>query len=175
MDSKKFYKESGMTILIGDGVKASKEARKMPGVKKLHQESENSLKGEFIFGHIFGAIGVLTENSSKLFCIPLFINIQDGIRTIRNWIHPEENYKYNVVQMIENGFSTAKTMRKSILLLDRYFLSVSALKTLNTLNNTGEKLIQIVTKAKQSCIAYEQPEEYIGRGRLCKKKVNLSN
>lgn len=29
------YKEDGITILVGDGVKASKEARKMPGVKKI--------------------------------------------------------------------------------------------------------------------------------------------
>jgi hypothetical protein len=36
------YKEDGVTILVGYGVKASKEARKKPGVKKLHQESENS-------------------------------------------------------------------------------------------------------------------------------------
>jgi hypothetical protein len=36
------FKEDGVTILVGYGVKASKEARKKPGVKKLHQESENS-------------------------------------------------------------------------------------------------------------------------------------
>ena len=54
--------------------------------------------------------------------------------------------------------STAKTMGKSILLLDRYFLSVSALETLNNLNNNDENIMQIVTKAKQSCIAYEIAE-----------------
>lgn len=43
-------------IYVGDGVKASKEAKKMPGVKKLHQESENSSKGEYILGHMFGGI-----------------------------------------------------------------------------------------------------------------------
>ncbi|MCE5220600.1 MAG: hypothetical protein LLF98_04840 [Clostridium sp.] len=75
-------KEDSVTILVGDGVKASKEARKMPGVKKLHQESENSSKGEYIFGHMFGGIGVLAGNSSKMFCIPLFINLQDGVKTI---------------------------------------------------------------------------------------------
>ena len=30
------WQEDGMTILVGDGVKQSKEARKMPGVKRLH-------------------------------------------------------------------------------------------------------------------------------------------
>ena len=50
------YKEDDMTVLVGDGVNQSKEARKMPGVKRLHQESENSSKAEYIFGHLFGGI-----------------------------------------------------------------------------------------------------------------------
>ena len=50
------YKEDDMTVLVGDGVNQSKEARKLPGVKRLHQESENSSKAEYIFGHLFGGI-----------------------------------------------------------------------------------------------------------------------
>lgn len=164
------YKEDGVTILVGDGVKASKEARKMPGVKKLHQESENSSKGEYIFGHMFGGIGVLAGSSSKLFCIPLFINLQDGVKTIRSWIQPEENHKSHIVQMVQNSFLITKTMGKSILLLDRYFLSVTALTALNKLNNDRDvSLLQIVTKAKKSCTAYEKADKYIGRGRPRKK------
>ena len=168
------YKEDGLTILVGDGVKASKEARKMPGVKKLHQESENSSKGEYIFGHMFGGIGVLAGNSSKLFCIPLLINLQDGIKTIRSWAQPEESYQSHVVQMIQNGFSITKTMgEKAIILLDRYFLSVPALETLNKLNAEGDSSLQIVTKAKKSCIAYEKPSEYSGHGRPRKKGASI--
>jgi hypothetical protein len=36
----RFTKEDGMTILVVDGVKTSKEARKMLYVKNLHKESE---------------------------------------------------------------------------------------------------------------------------------------
>ncbi|RUS45009.1 transposase, partial [Cohnella sp. AR92] len=49
----------GRVVFVGDGVKQAKEGRHMPGVKKLHQESENDAKGEYIFGHLFGAIGIL--------------------------------------------------------------------------------------------------------------------
>lgn len=171
------YKEADRVILVGDGVKASKEARKMPGIKKMHQESENSSKGEFIFGHMFGGIGVLAGNSSKLFCIPLFINLQDGIKTIRSWLQPEENHSSHVVQIIQNGFSITKTMKeKSILLLDRYFLSVPALEALNKLNQRSP-ILHIITKAKQSCIAYEKTDKYIGRGRPRKKgnSIKLKN
>ncbi len=43
------YREQGYTILIGDGVKQSKEARFMPGVKKMFQESEDSSKPQYIY------------------------------------------------------------------------------------------------------------------------------
>ncbi|OMF29781.1 hypothetical protein BK133_17430 [Paenibacillus sp. FSL H8-0548] len=52
----------------------------MPGVKKLHQESENSSKAESIFGHLFGAIGILMGTPQQWFCLPLFMNLQDAHR-----------------------------------------------------------------------------------------------
>ena len=41
----------GRLVLAGDGIKVSKEAEKMPGVKRLHQESDNSGKAPYIYGH----------------------------------------------------------------------------------------------------------------------------
>ena len=49
----------GRLLLAGDGIKISKEAEKMPGVKRLHQESDNSGKAPYIYGHHWGVIGVL--------------------------------------------------------------------------------------------------------------------
>lgn len=72
--------DDGSVILIGDGTKISKEAKHMPGVKKLHQDSENSGKASYIFGHLFGCIGILASNTDKILCIPLFMTIQDGIK-----------------------------------------------------------------------------------------------
>jgi len=46
-------------LIAGDGIKISKEAEKMPAVKRLHQESDNSGKAPYIYGHHFGAIGIL--------------------------------------------------------------------------------------------------------------------
>ena len=117
------WEESGYTILIVDGVKQAKEAKRMPGVKKQFQESENSSKPAYIFGHLFGGIGVLAGNLAKTYCIPLSINLQDGIQTIRNWKKEDSSFSSHVVQMIENGYEAAKVFGKSLLLLDRYFLS----------------------------------------------------
>ena len=41
----------GRLVILADGIKVSKEGKKMPAVKKLHQESGNNTKPEFIFGH----------------------------------------------------------------------------------------------------------------------------
>ena len=162
------HRENGMVVLIGDGVKQSKEGRFMPGVKKLHQESEDSSKGEYIFGHMFGGIGVLAGNAAKWFCIPLRFNIQDGLQKTANWDNSVYSSESHVVQMIRNGYHAASVLGKSIMLLDRYFLTVPALNALNELNNSTT-LLNIVTKAKSNCIAYEKAPAYSGHGRPRKR------
>lgn len=131
----------------------------MPGVKKLFQESENSSKLEYIFGHMFGGIGVLMGNVSKWIYISLSINLQDGMQTILSWGNKEEKPKSHVIQMIDTGYETAGIFGKSILLLDRYFLSAPALEQLEQCNSSKNAVMHIVTKAKKSCTAFEQPPE----------------
>ena len=50
----------GRLMIAADGIKISKEAEKMPGVKRLHQESDNSGKAPYIYGHHWGVIGILS-------------------------------------------------------------------------------------------------------------------
>lgn len=49
----------GRLLIAGDGIKISKEAEKMPAIKRLHQESENSGKAPYIYGHHWGLIGIM--------------------------------------------------------------------------------------------------------------------
>ena len=79
------YRINGRAILVGDGVKQCKEARKMPAVKKMVQESETCSKPEYIHGHFFGAVGAVIGLDDKKFCIPLKANIQEGLRTAAAW------------------------------------------------------------------------------------------
>ncbi len=109
--------------LFGDGIKVSKKARYMPGVKKLHQESENSSKAPYIFGHLFGAVGILMGVPEKWFCLPLLFQLQDGVKTIFSWVEKPERQNSHVIQMIEQGFAAANVFGKAVFLLDRYFLS----------------------------------------------------
>ena len=171
-------KENNRNILLGDGVKQSKEGYYMPGVKKLHQESEDSSKGEYIYGHLFGAVGVVIGSIRHNLCVPLRMSIQDGLQAAAKWSHSPIPSASHVVQMIENGFEAARVMGDSLLVLDRYFLSVPALRRMRELNDSaGKQLVEIITKAKSSCIAYEYPPERKlgtrGRKRLKGEKVCL--
>ena len=146
-------------VLIGDGVKQSKEAFFMPAVKKLHQESENSGKAEYIFGHMFGALGVLLCNELQAFCVPLSMDIHDGLRAASNWENSTVPSNTHVEQMIIDAFRAAGTLQTpAYLVTDRYFFTSSALKKLAELNQeAGRQLVELITKAKKHCVAYEEP------------------
>ncbi len=74
------FRKDTWNILIGDGVKQSKEARHIHAVKKLFQESENSSKAAYIFVHMFGGLGSLIGNQAKRFCLPLSLHLHDRLQ-----------------------------------------------------------------------------------------------
>ena len=155
-------RQGDRVILVGDGVKQAKEGRRMPGVKRQHQESENASKGEYIWGHLFGGVGILAGRAGKRFCIPLALRLQDGVKTIFGWGEEKERQSSHVVEMIRLAHQMAGHFGQGILLLDRLFLTVPALRTLDELNAGGSGL-QIVTKAKSNCVAYQPCEAKTGR------------
>jgi hypothetical protein len=65
-------------VLVGDGIKVAKAGRHMPGVKKLHQQSESNNQAEYIFGHSCQAVAVLTQALSSVFALPLACRIHEG-------------------------------------------------------------------------------------------------
>lgn len=65
----------GRYLIVGDGIKIAKEAKKIPGVKRLHQESDNSNKAPYIYGHHFGVLGILAGWVKKrFFAFPFVLN-----------------------------------------------------------------------------------------------------
>ena len=70
----------GRLIFLADGLKVSKEGKKMPAVKKLHQESGNNTKPTFIFGHSFQAVALLAKGLlGQPFAVPLSSRIHEGL------------------------------------------------------------------------------------------------
>lgn len=164
------YREGNFHVLVGDGVKQSKEGRRMPGVKKLFQESENSAKPEYIHGHMFGGLGILAGCCRNWACIPLSIRLHDGLQAAKDWNGASVSSSSHVVQMVEDAYRASRVFGDCLLLLDRYFLTVPALEKLNCLNHNAATHMEIITKAKKSCTAFEKPApRKPGRGRPPKK------
>jgi len=150
-------------ILPADGVKKSKEGRYMPGVKKMVNESENSATPSYMYGHMFGSVGVIAGNIKKKFCIPLWTELHDGVSKAFEWDNNQDRTHSHIVQTIIICYKTAMKLGKSIGLLDRYFMSVPALKMLDFLNKTQGEILHIITRAKRSYVAFEKPPPPTGK------------
>lgn len=70
---------NGRLVLLGDGIKVSKEGKKMPAVKSLHQASESNSKSEYIMGHSLQAVSLLVGAMSSFFAVPLICRIHEGV------------------------------------------------------------------------------------------------
>jgi len=172
-------KVGGYAIIAGDGIKVSKEGKRIPGVKRLHQESDNSSKPEYISGLMYGGVGVLAGNGSQEYCIPLACEVQDGIAEIMKWDGNSGARRCShVVEMITLAHHSANAFGKALVTLDRYFLTVPALDRLRVVNMYGNKLEAIIM-AKASTIAYEKPSARLpgmrGRTRVKGASIKLAN
>jgi len=73
------YTVQGRIVLVADGIKVGKTGRKMPAVKKLHQESDNNTKPEYIFGHSCQAVGLIVRAAGSFLAVPLACRIHEGV------------------------------------------------------------------------------------------------
>ena len=150
------WEVDGAAVLVGDGVLKSKEGRKMPGAKKHHQDSETSSKPSYIWGHLFGAVGVLASNNTKVFCVPLALTLQAGVKAIFGWGDASQRQGTHPVELINLAHKASAAFGKALLLLDSYFLSAPVLKRLDELD-AGSGKLHIITKAKESYKAFRAP------------------
>lgn len=159
-------KVNNMVILIGDGLTACSEGRRTPGVYKHHQESENSGKAEWVWGHLFGLVGVLVGNpEQKLFCMALTASVQVGVSQLRKLANDQINIGSHVVQVVRQAGNVATQLGAAVVVLDRYFLSTPALQQAKQCIENNQQILQVVTKAKKCIRAYTDPPPYSGRGR----------
>ena len=150
----------GRKLLIGDGIKVAKEARKMPAVKSLHQESANNSKKASISGHHFGVVGILAGTLHKLFCLPLQAEVHEGVDTLR----PSEGLNGQpptlVTRMARLLLATAEALEEPCYaVLDAYFAVGPTVLMLNEqLTDRGVQLVHLITRAKDNTVAYFEPE-----------------
>jgi hypothetical protein len=128
-------------VLIGDGIKLAKTGRKMPAVKKLHQQSTNNTKPEFIYGHSCQAIALLVGYAQSFFALPLTCRIHEGL------VFSNRQTKTLLDKMIDLlRFLTIPI--PLFLVLDAYYASKVIV---HGLLNSGNHL---VTQVRKNAVAY---------------------
>lgn len=157
----------GRVVFLADGIKVAKEGRKMPAVKKLHQESGNNSKPEFILGHSFQAVSLLAQGSvGEPFGVPLTSRIHEGL-VFSN--RDRRTLLDKLVALFLEVVDASET--KAILVADAYY---GSRKVMQPLVAHGHHLI---TRARKNTTAWEvapvPQRRQRGRPRLYGEKVKL--
>jgi hypothetical protein len=151
----------GRPLLIGDTIKVSKEGRKMPGVKALHQDSGNNSKKTVVWGHHYGVVGLVTGVLAKRFCTPLQAQFHEGVAAWR----PSEGLAGAaptvVTRMARLLLATAEQVGgPCYAALDAYYaVGPSFLILKERLLEDGTPVVHLITRAKKSVVAYFVPEQ----------------
>jgi len=158
------YTVQGRIVLVADGIKVAKTGRKMPAVKKLHQESDNNNKAEFIFGHSCQAVGLLVRAGASFMAVPLACRIHEGV------VFTNRDRRSLLDKLVLLVQSLAANL-PFYMVADAYY---AASKIIRPLLKAGQHL---VTAVRSNAVAYEpalppdSPRR--GRPRLYGKKIKL--
>jgi hypothetical protein len=151
-------------ILVGDGVKIPKEGRKMPGVKSLHQESESNSKAEFIMGHSFQAIALLTSSMGYFFATPLATEIHEGV------VESNRDTRTLLGKM-------ATLVQSLALAVPAYFLGDAYYAKQTLILPLLKSGVHIITRVSKSAVAFFPPPTNTkcrrGRPRIYGRKIKL--
>jgi hypothetical protein len=156
-------------VCLADGIKAPKEGKRMPGVKLLHQESQNNTKPEYIMGHSFQAISLLVHSAGgQVAAVPLTSRIHEGL------VFSNRDSKTLLDKLVLLLLSITRVCNKSVVLVaDAYYASG---KVITPLLKNGHHL---VTRAKTNAVAYLPAPKLAnpgkGRPRLYGEKVRLKD
>ena len=132
---------NGRPILVGDGIKVAKAGRKMPGVKKLHQQSESNTKPEYIFGHSCQAVALLTQALSSVLAVPLACRIHEGV------VFSNRDKRTLLDKMILL-IDTLSMKESFYLVADAYYASGNIVRGLLAQGN------HLVTRVRRNSVAY---------------------
>lgn len=139
---------NGRLLIVGDGVKIPKSGRKMPAVKRLHQESDSNTKREYIMGHSCQAVAVLVGALRSVFAVPLASRIHEGV------VFSNRDSKTLLDKMLL--LTESLGLPRFYFIADAYY---SARKVMAALLGKDNHL---VSQVKMTAVAY-QPAEQAGK------------
>jgi hypothetical protein len=146
----------GQPVYVADGLVAGKAGKKMPGVKMLHQASENNNKPEFVMGHFWGALSMLVQAGPRLFAVPVRFSIQDGLKSSPS---QKSSHITRMHQMV-----TATAQRIGTVLADCQY---ACRHFMEGLLNAG---FHLIARVRLNTVAFEPAPKAPGRKRGRPKK-----
>lgn len=157
---------AGHLVAVADGLKVPKEGKRMPGVKSLHQESQNNTKAPYIMGHSFQAVGLLVKAFAGVVCVPLASRLHEGVKA-----GPGEKCTL-LDKLVALFLPLASSLGKPVILVaDAYY---ATRKVVHPLLAAGHHL---VTRVRSNAVAYRPAsppkEPRRGRKRVYGAKVRL--
>jgi len=156
---------NGRLVILGDGLKIGKEGKKMPSVKKLHQESASNTKPTYIFGHSCQVIAIVAKAAETFFAIPLVCRIHEGV------IFSNRD-KRTLLDKMTELLSSLLIRVPSYFVADAYYCSKGIIRDL-----LKSGLYHLVTRARSNAVAYYpaalSTTKGPGRKRKYGKKVKL--
>ena len=157
------YTVHGRLILLGDGIKAAKEGKKMPAVKLLHQESTTNSKPAYIMGHSCQALALLGKALDGFFAIPLISRIHEGL------IFSNRDQRTLLDKMILLIQSLGIPL-SFYLVADAFYASRRFVQSLLSMGS------HLISRVRINAVAYEPPPPATkrkGRRKTYGKKIHL--
>jgi DDE superfamily endonuclease len=156
---------NGRLVLVGDGIKAAKRGKKMPGVKLLHQQSDSN-KAEYIMGHSLQALSILMPAGQSVFAVPLAMRIHEGLV----WSNRD---KRTLLDKMLALIGIVDIGQPFYFVGDAYYASGKIINGLLDQNN------HLVSRARSNAVAYRPfvahgPKKR-GRPRIYDKKIRLKS
>ena len=156
---------NGRRVLVGDGIKVAKRGKKMPGVKSLHQQSEN--KAEYIMGHSLQAVCMLVHAAQSVVAVPLCAHIHEGTEFCNR------HKKTLLDKMLILIGIVSRATESFYLVVDAYY---AAGKMVDGMLKNGNHLI---TRVRSNAVAFtpyvqEGPRKR-GRPQIYGKRVELAS
>jgi hypothetical protein len=156
---------NGRVVLLVDGLKVPKEGKRMPGVKSLHQESENNTKPSFIMGHMFQSVALLVEGIGRRFAVPLSSRIHEGIKA-------SNRESKTLVDKLGLEVCLLPIQEPFLVLADSYYCAADFVGLV--LSQGGH----VITVARSNAVAFQRPEIKLrgpGRKPVYGTKVKLAS
>ena len=150
----------GRAVLLGDHTAVVKDARRMPGVVTLYQDSETQSKPTYYRGHYWGVVGLLVGSLREAFCLPLEARLHQGFAHLGAAKSTPTDRDTQGVMLVQMALDFAlRHDRLSILVLDAFFSSGAVFELAHSVWSIALKQpsLTILTRAKKSYVAYLEP------------------